>query len=170
MFGTGIVLSDHQTEYEEVKKKMEEDLPVVARKMVSWDKTKRTYKAFKLSRRDDAHVAYNPYGASNGALFSGLDCQAGVHLTDAAGDLVTEWQTAEGFIPVNRKCVMLQASKYNSGDSYLRTSLIVDNHIVGSGQVPEWADANLTDGLGLKEGDILLKTLNSFYLLKAEER
>ena len=60
----------------------------------------------------------------------------------------------------------LQASRYNGGNSWLRTSLIVDFHIQEDNEdLPSWLEG--FKELKLEKGDILLRTLNSFYYLKA---
>lgn len=139
------------------------------RKMVAWDKVKITYVPYKLGRRSDS---YNKGHAAiqNGSVFDGLDAQAAVVFYENESDTpVTQYQKANGFIPENNKCVSLQASRYNSGNSWMRTSLIVDNHVAEDSTFPAWLPEEYRSGIELSKGDILLRTMNSFYYLKAQK-
>ena len=133
-----------------------------------------------LFKRGDYEInKENFWGPSTGSQFSGLDCQAGnvLDFKSHESEHVMQWQEASGFIPMRNHCVALRASRYNSGDSWLRTSLIVDFYIhedeVNSADkivLPSWADLTMLDGIEFKKGDILLRTMNSFYFLKATKR
>lgn len=139
------------------------------RKMIAWDKVKTTYVPYKLGRRADS---YNKGWAAiqTGSVFDGLDAQAAVVFYEDRSDTpITQYQKADGFIPENNKCVSLQASRYNSGNSWMRTSLIVDHHIAEDSTFPTWLPEEYRSGLELSKGDILLRTMNSFYYLKAQE-
>jgi hypothetical protein len=147
------------------------------RNMLSWEEVKTTYTAYKLGRRKDALHGLHWQSPLTGKQFSGLECQAGVYQMTEEGEAGTDWQKADGFIPERNKCVYLRASRYNSGDSWLRTSIIVDFYIHEDYEnsadkivLPSWAPLDILDGVEFAKGDILLRTMNSFYFLKAQER
>lgn len=138
-----------------------------------WDEVKVAYIASKLGRRDDAFQPAYMAAVGNGTVFGKLECQAAVgEFVD--GEIEENWQGPDGFIPQRNKVVFLQASRYNSGNSWLRTSLIIDFYIhedhENSGDtivLPSWAPLTILDGILFEKGDILLRTMNSFYFLKA---
>lgn len=142
-----------------------------------WDNAKVTYRVFKLGRRSDpankTHIGI-PW---NGALLGGLDCLASnITFYEDGKEGTEELQSPEGLIPKIGSCVSLQASKFNSGNCWLRTSRIEDFYIHEDYEnskdkiIMKSEDAILLDEVTFKQGDILLKTMNSYYLLKADVR
>jgi len=174
MLGATVSLQEIVDLESEFKKEHEDKTPK-PRKMLSWDDVKVTYTAYKLGRRSDAFHAMSIWSPGRGKQFSGLECQAG-NLVNFEGEDGTEWQEANGFIPRRNTCTVLQASRYNSGDSWLRTSLIVDFYIHEDEEnsadkivLPSWAPLDILDGITFSKGDILLRTLNSFYYLEVNK-
>jgi|688.fasta_scaffold991784_2 hypothetical protein len=136
-----------------------------------WNKTNTSYLAFKLGRKADSYNRARP-AVSNGKIFDGLDCVAS-NITFDGNSAKEEDQGPDGLIPKIGSCVALYASKFNSGNSFLRTSNIQDFYIHGNYEAskdkiilkPENAD--LLKGIDFQDGDILLNTMNSLYYLKA---
>lgn len=138
-----------------------------------WDKLKVVYEARKLGRRSDP---FNPHPAmvATGKLFDGLECRAANVISQE--DWRSEHQAAEGFIPKIGACVLLMASRWNSGNNQIRTSLIEDFYIHEDETETSKDKIIMIDPENLKlldkvaewnKGDILLVTMNSLYHLKA---
>jgi hypothetical protein len=169
-------IDEETDEVEILELDLDEDEEVGIEEVSIWDRLNVTYKAYKLGRRTDAFIKEARWNSPmSGLQFSGLNCYAST-LEMGEGEPTYTEQGVDGFIPKIHTCVALQASRYNSGDCWLRTSLIEDFYIhedfensADKIRLPSWATLDSLDGVTFAKGDILLRTMNSFYLLKAQE-
>lgn len=139
------------------------------------------YVGYKLGRRADAfHDGYPAVG--NGRLFYGWEVKAGIVpvLKDENGDSHigrAEFTEDGKLIPKIDHCVGIYISHWNSGFNFLRTSKIQDFYIHGDYEnskdkmvITNPENAMLLDGVKFEDGDIVLFTMNSIYLLREKDK
>lgn len=125
------------------------------------------YDAYKLGRREDAfHKGFPAVG--DGFIFG--NSEANVYDYEAAeGEKIIE---SDKLIPKIGRCVWIQGRGRND---YVRTSVIEDFYIHGDYEnskdkiVLKAEYAPILEGVVFNDGDILLKTMNSFYVLKVTQ-
>lgn len=125
------------------------------------------YDAYKLGRREDAfHKSFPAVG--DGFIFG--NSEANVYDYEAAeGEKIIE---SDKLIPKIGRCVWIQGRGRND---YVRTSVIEDFYIHGDYEnskdkiVLKAEYAPILEGVVFNDGDILLKTMNSFYVLKVTQ-
>ena len=143
-------------------------------KQHSWEDLKVVYKVRKLGRRADPfHKA--PPMVMSGLQFDGLECRLANMIVEEGGRI--ENQDPEGFVPKIGARVSVNTGRWNSGNNWLRTSLVEDFYIHGdeTGQISKdkIVVLNPADGFLLdqikewKKGDIVITTANSMYHFEA---
>lgn len=125
------------------------------------------YDAYKLGRREDAfHKGFPAVG--DGFIFG--NAEAKVYDYEAAeGEKIIE---SDKLIPKIGRCVWIEGKGRND---WVRTSVIEDFYIHGDPEnskdkiVLKMEHAPVLEGVVFDDGDIFLKTMNSFYILKVNK-
>lgn len=146
-------------------------------KQHSWDDLKTVYQVRKLGRRADPFNKAPPM-VMNGLQLDGLECRLANMIVQEGGRI--EHQDPEGFVPKIGSCISVNASRFNSGYNWIRTSMVEDFYIHGdeTGQISKdkIVVLNPADGFLLDQikewnkGDIVITTANSMYHFKALQR